>query len=223
MSDLIGLTVGLLLTLFVFSYLLGDNWLYRLAIHLLVGVSAGYAAVVMTFDLLLPLFLNWPRVLVTDPVQGGLLTVPVVLGLVFILARATPRTARVGNLTVAVLVGIGAAVALLGAVAGTLLPQLLGVGNGSPVTSLLSVLITIAVLFYFHHQLGRGLNLNLNLNTAVDAPPPPRWQQLLGGTVGRALLMMTLGAVFAALINTSLTILTAHLATFTQFITALLA
>lgn len=218
MSDLIGLAVGLLLTLFVFSYVLGDNWLYRLAVHLLVGVSAGYAAVVVAFDLLVPLFLNWPQLLVTDPVQGGLLTVPVVLGLAFTLARATPRTARVGNVALAVLVGIGAAVALLGAVAGTLLPQLLALNTGtsSPLVTLLSVLITIAVLLYFHHHWPSA-------NTAVENAAPPRWQQLIGGTFGRALLMMTLGAVFAALLNTSLTVLTAHLATFTRFVTALLA
>ncbi|MCA9979480.1 MAG: hypothetical protein KDD89_01550 [Anaerolineales bacterium] len=215
MSDLIGLALGLLLTLFVFSYVLGDNWLYRLAVHLLVGVSAGYAAVVVTFDLLVPLFLNWPRMLVTAPLQGGLLTVPVVLGLAFVLARATPRTARVGNLALAVLVGIGAAVALVGALVGTLLPQLLSAGSGSPVVTFISVLITICVLFYFHHQLQA-----VAVNTAVSAP---RWQQLIGGTIGRALLMMTLGAVFASLINTSLTVLTAHLASFTQFVVSLLA
>ena len=39
--DLIAGWVSLVLTLMVFSYLLGDNVLYRLAIHVLVGVAAG--------------------------------------------------------------------------------------------------------------------------------------------------------------------------------------
>ena len=45
MNEFIGLIVGFILTLLVFSYLLGDNPLYRIAIHLLVGTSAAYAAV----------------------------------------------------------------------------------------------------------------------------------------------------------------------------------
>jgi hypothetical protein len=209
--ELLPMIIGLLLTLFVFSYVLGDNWLYRLAVHLLVGVSAGYAAVVVTFELLVPLFLNWPRLVFNAPVQGALLTVPVFFGLWFVLARATPRTARVGNAALAVLVGIGAAVALLGALLGTLLPQLLAARDSSPLVTLVSVLITVAVLFYFQQQWQER-------HTAVAPPAPPslptRASSFIGQTFGRGLLMMTLGALFAALLNTTLTILTAHLASF---------
>ena len=52
--DTIGIGVGLIATIFVYSYLLGDNLLYRFAVHLLVGVSAGYAAVVVIRELLWP-------------------------------------------------------------------------------------------------------------------------------------------------------------------------
>ena len=37
----------LLLTLMVFSYLIGDNPLFRIAVYLFIGVSSGYAATVM--------------------------------------------------------------------------------------------------------------------------------------------------------------------------------
>ena len=43
--DAAGTWVAVILTLFVFSYLLGDNALYRLAEHIFVGVAVGYAAV----------------------------------------------------------------------------------------------------------------------------------------------------------------------------------
>ncbi len=36
--------IGLILTLLVFSYLIGDNPLFRFAIYLFIGVSSGYAA-----------------------------------------------------------------------------------------------------------------------------------------------------------------------------------
>ncbi len=52
--DLIAGWVSLTLTLMVFSYLLGDNFLYRLAIAVLVGVAAGYVAVVAVESVILP-------------------------------------------------------------------------------------------------------------------------------------------------------------------------
>jgi hypothetical protein len=39
--DTVGTIVAIVLTLFVFSYLLGDNILYRLAEHIFVGVAVG--------------------------------------------------------------------------------------------------------------------------------------------------------------------------------------
>ena len=44
--DLAGTLVAAILTLFVFSYLLGDNVLYRFTEHLFVGAAVGYATVV---------------------------------------------------------------------------------------------------------------------------------------------------------------------------------
>ena len=40
MNESIGLILGFILTLCVYSYVLGDNPLFRVASHLLVGVSA---------------------------------------------------------------------------------------------------------------------------------------------------------------------------------------
>lgn len=46
--------VSLALTLMVLSYLLGDNPLYRLAVHILVGTTAGYITVVAFESVILP-------------------------------------------------------------------------------------------------------------------------------------------------------------------------
>jgi predicted membrane protein len=40
-GDLIWGIIGFLLSILVFSYLIGDNPLFRFAIHLFIGVSAG--------------------------------------------------------------------------------------------------------------------------------------------------------------------------------------
>ena len=52
--DTAGALVAIVLTLCVFSYLLGDNFLYRLAEYLFVGVAIGYAVVVAFHNILVP-------------------------------------------------------------------------------------------------------------------------------------------------------------------------
>ena len=46
--------VAFVLTLMAFSYLLGDNPIFRLAEHLFVGTAAGYAVVVAYHNILRP-------------------------------------------------------------------------------------------------------------------------------------------------------------------------
>ena len=46
LPDLAGTILGFFLTLMVFSYVFGDNGLFRAAIYIFVGVASGYAAVV---------------------------------------------------------------------------------------------------------------------------------------------------------------------------------
>ena len=50
--DQIGLIVGAVLTVLVLTYLIGDNFLFRLAVYILIGAGAAYAAVVVIFDVL---------------------------------------------------------------------------------------------------------------------------------------------------------------------------
>ena len=52
--DFIGLALGFLLTILVFSYLLGDNPFFRLAVHIFIGVSAAYVALVTINNVLIP-------------------------------------------------------------------------------------------------------------------------------------------------------------------------
>jgi len=75
--DWIWTAVGFLLTVCVLSYLFGDNPLFRLATSLFVGVAAGYAAVLLIYQVLLPR-------LVLPLLQGslaerGLLVIPLAL------------------------------------------------------------------------------------------------------------------------------------------------
>jgi hypothetical protein len=185
--DLIGLIIGLVLTLFIYSYILGDNPLYRLAVHILVGVSAAYAAVVVIREVILPVLVR----LREEPTNAAnLWLAPVlVLILLFALKRWT------GNGAVAFLIAVGSAVALVGAVQGTLLPQITAVSSNPlfPGQGIVTAVLTVCTLLTF--QFTRRINST-----------EPRWQSVLSG-IGRAVLMITFGVLYAAVLNTSLLLL----------------
>jgi hypothetical protein len=115
--DLIAGFIAFLFTLFIFSYLIGDNPLFRIAVYIFVGVSAGYVGAVAFRQVILPdLFV---------PLLAGkaLLIVPLILG-ALLLTKVSPRLTQLGMPTIALLVGVSAAIAVGGAVTGTLLPQI---------------------------------------------------------------------------------------------------
>lgn len=215
MNDTIGLLVGFVLTLLIFSYVIGDNPVYRLAAHILVGVSAAYAAVIVLRQVILPVFAQ----LLLNPtsLESLLWLVPILLALLLILQRL-PRFAWLGDNALALLVGVGAAVALIGAISGTLLPQLLAfrststAGEAAPVQGLLVALLTICTLLTFQFTGGR---------TEAGQWKRPLWQRGLV-PIGRGVLFITFGALFAGILSTSLILFSERIGYyFTQFILSL--
>jgi len=160
LADFVGVFVGFVLTLLVFSYVLGDNALFRVAAHIFVGVSAGYAAIITIYDVLLPQLI-YP--LVYGGSEEKYLSIALLIPSLFLFTKVTPWK-RAGDWAMAILVGIGAAAAVGGAITGTLFPQTLGAINSfetstSPNSSniwinLLNagivVLGTISTLIFFH-------------------------------------------------------------------------
>jgi len=127
--DLITGALSFLFTILILSYIIGDNPLFRIGVYVFVGVSAGYIASVafwqvLWFRLAYPLFLD-PAASATDK---ALLAVPFLLaGL--ILMKVLPRLTGLGSVAMAFIVGVGAAVTIVGAVSGTLMPQAAGTIN----------------------------------------------------------------------------------------------
>lgn len=205
-NELIGLAVGFLLTLFIYSYIWGDNPLYRLAVHILVGVSAAYAAIVVVRQIMLPFYVQLQEDANSLELVSGL--VPFVLGLLLVLKRL-PRLAWLGTPTMAFLMGVGAAVALLGALQGTLLPQVTAVSASTPLISLIMTVLTAFTL----------LSFTFHATPTPDHPwKRPWWQQ-----IGQGILMITFGALFASVFNTSLVLLIERLSSFFSQITQLLS
>ena len=56
--DLVGIWLGAVLTLMIYSFLSRDNPFYHFAEHLFVGMSAGYWLIYTIFNVLIPNFWN---------------------------------------------------------------------------------------------------------------------------------------------------------------------
>ncbi|NLX11158.1 MAG: hypothetical protein GXY36_16040 [Chloroflexi bacterium] len=213
--DLIAGWASLVLTLLIFSYLLGDNFLYRIAVHVLVGAAAGYIAVVAVESVLIPWFNNTTlaeqgtRDDATMTAIRVIGTVPLLFG-VLLLLKFSPRLAPIGNLGFAILIGTGTGIALIGALMGTVIPLARDTGESLGDEVLEGVIITagvITTLLYFQYfAVERGGRVQR-----------PRIFQALGG-VGQFFIAIALGALYAGAIITSLTIFGDVISTQWQFI-----
>jgi hypothetical protein len=125
-DQILGTALAALLTIMVLSYVLGDNPFFRLATYVFVGVASGYAGAIAWHSVLWPgLFEPFARRGVSAIADVNVIitsVVPLLLVLMLVL-KVSPVTARYGSLPLAILVGVGAAVVVGGAITGTLLPQ----------------------------------------------------------------------------------------------------
>jgi hypothetical protein len=197
LADQIGAVVGFLLTLMVISYLVGDNAFFRLAVHIFIGVAAGFTTVLVLDQVI------WQQTLqqlITAPLQTLHLTIPPLLLGIWLLVKGSRQLTRLGNPVVAFLVGVGAATAIGGALLGTLFPQVkaamglldLQAQNGQPFLSwfgnaVVGLLATMITLAYFQFTSGKG------------NAPTSRFQILLAPirNIGQGVLAVTFGVLFA--------------------------
>jgi len=205
--------ISFVVTLLIFSYIFGDNPLFRLASYAFVGVAAGYAVVVVAQQVL------WPN-LVQPLIAGNLLMlVPLVLSLILLL-KLFPRYSRYGTLPMALLVGVAAAVAIGGAVFGTILGQTKGAvqdfnfnqpGSDPFLQAIEAVLVlvgSICTLAYF--QFGARVK--------NDQPPSrPAFVESMS-KIGEVFLAITLGALFAGVFASAVTALVERLDSLRLFV-----
>ncbi len=220
-TDLAWGWVGFLLTLMVLSYILGDNFLFRLAAALFVGLSAGYLAVLIIQDVLGPYL--W------EPLVSGTWTtrmwsmIPVILIGLLGLSQVS-RFARLGSIPLAFLAGLIAAVTVGGAVFGTLIPQsstLIQRFNletwRSPggwlqgVDALLMLFGAAATLSYFHF--GR----RKPASPADQTNQRPKVIEALS-KAGQVFIGVTLGAIFAGVFSSALFALINQIGLMGQFL-----
>ncbi len=135
--NLLETTTTALLTLAIYSFLAGDNPFYKFAEHLLVGLTIGYTLVITLKSVI------WPQAII--PMGRGEMPglVPLILGCL-ILLRLVPRWAGWSRISLALVVGGGAGVAIPAMLKARVLDQMAATANG--VTSWAGWIILIGVL-----------------------------------------------------------------------------
>lgn len=199
-ANLIGGIVAGLLTLMVFSYLIGANPLWRVAQSLLVGVSVGYVSLVILTQVVAPQVAR-----VIQPAAGAapadrwLAAVPVALGLLLLLRIAYPG-AWPASFGLNLVVVVGASLALGGALAGVIVPQTLdtmrlldfskldAAGIAALVGNVVLVAGVVCALAYFA----------FGARPDGSRPTPVRELSL----VGRWVLVLAFGAILGSLATT---------------------
>ncbi len=221
MQGTLGIIVGAVVTLIIFSYLLGDNVLYRWALALLVGSAIGYA-----LGVAVDYVREWivMSLLEQDLAVSIVYAIPLLLGILLLLKGFSPnrflgRMGIVGNLALAYLVGVGAAVAIAGALMGTLIPlviatgQLLdGPGLAAVAQRLVAAVGTILTLLYFAHR-PRTVGSDLE---------PRSWISRSVRALGGAFLMFGLGTAFAGAITSGLTAMVIRLSLIAELLRPLI-
>lgn len=194
-------TAAFVLTLLIFSYLLGDNPLFRLAVYLFVALAAAFTTIVTFESVIFPVILALQDNTITrqDSLDALLLLLAAALILI-----PSPKSFPVRRVALAFLIAVGAAVAVVGVTAGTLLPFILSTGrrvadnplNGAIV--IIGVLTSLLSFQYLARQQRDGSVVRGRFTAVVSG-------------IGQVFIAVTLGAVYGAAILTSLTILTERL------------
>lgn len=224
--DIVTGALGFLFTVMILSYLIGDNPLFKIAVYLFVGVASGYAAAIVIWQVLIPkLFLPTLNIIQTGDYTRGILLVAPWLGIGFILMKISPRLAGTARITMAYLVGVGAAVTLVGALTGTIIPQVEATMNFfdgaifKPAAEMIEIafsgsvilLGTVTSLAYFHFGARQKVDGSTRRSGIVN----------LLAWIGRIFIGSTLGAVFAGVYAAALTALIERISSIVNFLVSL--
>jgi hypothetical protein len=207
MIDSIFTGISFILTLMVFSYVLGDipvmRNFYRVAVYIFVGMTAAFTLIVTYEGVLLPYIQEIQQPTSSTNTADTVIFITALLFGLLLILKPIRRLTWLTNSVFAVVIVVGASVAIIGAISGTLFPLVrTSTTIASTTTGLLSTgvifLGTITSLLYFHYQTKIGDDGEIKQGGLIHGL----------GTIGKVFIVITLGAIYAATMLTSLTILT---------------
>jgi len=226
-SELISAGISFLVTILILSYIIGDNPLFRAAVYVFVGAAAGYVAAVSWNEVINPSLVQpiWTGTIFSNPGQVALI-IPL-LGSALLLFKVSPRLSHLGQLPMAYLVGVGAAVTIGGAVLGTLLPQIGATLNGFDLSvagtsgadtafmflnGIVVLIGVIGTLVYFQFGASQKADGTVKRNVVVN----------ILSWVGRVYIAVTFGVLFAGVYMAALTALIERMDSIRSFFTLLM-
>lgn len=206
-DNLIWSIIGFLLTVLVFSYLAGDNFLFRIVIYAFIGISAAYVTLIVITQVF------WPRLLlpiITGTLREQLIGIAGLILCILLSMKLVPRLARIGNFPMGYLVGVGSAVAIGGALTGTLIPQALALTDVAwlkPTTEATAFPLGIVLngaailvgalttLIYFQYGAKQSRDGKIRRGFILEFLA---W-------IGKVVVAISFGAVFAGVLSASIT------------------
>lgn len=216
--------VSFVLTLMVFSYVLGDlpliGVLYRTAVYIFVGMTAAFTLVVSYEGVILPYLQDIQNTETSWTTLGNAADIYIFFSALLFGALLLLKPVRsltwLTNSVYAVVIVVGASVAVVGALTGTLFPLLhataaipedLTADFGAMLDTLIIFVGTMTALFYFHYQVG------------ANGDAGGEGSRLGRGFrhIGKIFIVTALGAIYASAILSSLTILTERISFLFQF------
>lgn len=213
--DFLSAVVAFLLTLMVFSYLVGDNPAFKIAVYIFVGVTAGYVAVVAWWQVLLPDLIR--PLIAGTPATRAMLAVPLLLS-GMVLMKAWPPLSRLGAPAMGLLVGAASAVAIGGAIQGTLIPQVRATLDAADIGRLTSAEALLNAIFVFVGVLSSLIYFHFSARLQTDGSVRRLAPIEFIARIGGFFLAITLGVLFAGVYSAALTALIERL----QFIVGFL-
>lgn len=216
--------VSFVLTLMVFSYVLGDlpliGMLYRTAVYIFAGMTAAFTLIVSYEGVILPYLQDIQNAETSWTTLGNAADIAIfftalLFGLLLLLKPVRSLT-WLTNSVYAVVIVVGASAAVVGALTGTLFPLLhasatipedLTADISAMVDTLIIFVGTMTALFYFHYQ------ARASGDRGSEQSPLSRGFR----HIGKVFIVTALGAIYASTILSSLTILTERISFLFQF------
>lgn len=144
MSTDIGVWLAAGCTIFIYSYLIGDNPLFKFAEHLYIGISAAHAVVLGYQNI---------QEMAWKPLMGGkwIMAIPLILGLM-LYTRFVKDWSSLSRIPIAFLTGLAAALSIRGAIDASFIKQvaatMVPITNINVLLTMLAVATTITYFFF---------------------------------------------------------------------------
>jgi len=211
-ADLVWTIVSFLCTIFIFTFILGDNPVFRITSYLFVGITAGFIAVVLLYQVIIPKLII---PVLFNPSRNGFFTyIPLLLS-ILLLGKLFPRYSKLGNISMGFLVGTGAAVMVGGAVNGTIINQSLATIDSFTnntfnipdpslirwVEGLLLLIGTLSSLIYFQFSAKKTSNGKVERSKLIENI----------SSIGGIFIAITFGALFVGVYSAALITLISRL------------